>query len=312
MNILDAPRDIEYADDSADQFPIDSDAGAAFWWLIHHSAREQNMALMLAHYVDDSGSHQGSPRVVMGGPVFAQKSFFSFHYEWDRVLALHSVKAPVHMKEFGRPNGRLGYLTNDQRRALFHDLIYLIKQNSAWLLTVEVNNLEFQQFFPEPKYKKLFGAPPLAFIWCMVHNCVLVENFSDHLKKMAYVVARSDENTQIMESFSFWKSYEDETDKHIVSSITFSSPQEVSALQAADMVAWANRKKSLGEIFDRGFEPLELLTRTVEGEIKSSAHFHRVVDAESTKKLAKILGDPVREKGKRISLLVPHPKGFKA
>jgi hypothetical protein len=31
----------------------------------------------------------------MGGPVFLQRDFFSFHYEWDRILSLAALNLEV-------------------------------------------------------------------------------------------------------------------------------------------------------------------------------------------------------------------------
>ena len=79
----------------------------------------------------------------------------------------------------------------------------------------------------------------------------------------------------------------------------FDEPKKVNALRAADQ---SNNRKHSQESFSEGFEPLELLTRYVESEPKPSVHFHFPVKEESIRKLAPILGNPVRQKGKRNSL----------
>ena len=51
-----------------------SDYIHTLWWLMHHSLDSNRKAVALAHYVDDSGTHDASKLVVMGGPVFFAKA----------------------------------------------------------------------------------------------------------------------------------------------------------------------------------------------------------------------------------------------
>ncbi len=222
-------------------------------------------------------------------------------------MARHRVAPPLHMREFVRPYGRLAYLSDEQRRDLFQDLVYLINKRKAWSMTVEIDHLEFQQFFPQGKFRKLFGVAPLAFIWCMVlNNGIINLHLLDQVAKVAYVVAKSDFNAAMFECHAFIKSYERNADREFTGAIQFDDPAAANQLQAADMVAWANRRKVAGDLFGGGFEPLELLTRTVESETKTAIHSHYKVNGESTRKLAEIVGNPSRG-SVRIPLLQPLP-----
>ena len=89
--------------------------------MMDHSNDPKRAASALAHYVDDSGTHGTSKFALMGGPVFVRDRIFLFHNSWEKTLALHKVSGPIHMIEFGQKD-RLGYLTHDERRALFQDL----------------------------------------------------------------------------------------------------------------------------------------------------------------------------------------------
>jgi hypothetical protein len=275
----------------------------SLWWLMHHSSDKKRKAIALAHYVDDSGTHDDSKLVVMGGPVFLQSRFFEFHYEWDRILARHGIVGPIHMCEFNQYR-RFGHLGRDERSALFQDLVYLINQNKAYSLTVEVDNLNFQTFFPTEKYRGLIGPAPLAFFECMVLDAIIARDHNSS-GKTAFVVAHSHNNIEMVDAHAFMVSYFEQKDEALrrVGSLTFDTPGNVNALQAADLVAWANRNKKLGEPFVSGFEPLERLTRTVEAETRPMLHFHYVVKPGSVEELSRVLDEPVRKKGKRSPLL---------
>jgi hypothetical protein len=252
-------------------------------------------------FADESGSEETASLTVVGGLVLLEPHFFSFHYDWTRVASTHGVELPIHMREFGRPHGRLAYLTNEQRRALFSDLVRLINRHKLHGLTVGVDNLEFQQFFPAERFRGLIGAAHLAFLWCMILNHGIVRDRD--LGTMDYIVDKSQFRAQINDAYEFWKSYEARTEAVHSGKLAFKRAPEQGELQAADLVAWANRRKQLGEPFDEGFQPLDLLTRYIESDYKPIIHFHFPVTRECTEKLAGILGTPVRQKGKRPSLL---------
>jgi hypothetical protein len=271
---------------------------------MHHSKDPRRASLVLAHYIDDSGSHEQSQIVVMGGPVFLQRDFFTFHYEWDRILSNHGVTGPIHMKDFGK-DGPLGHLAYAQRRTLLSDLVHLINSRKAYSLTVELDSTKIQAIFPTKKFRKLMSAPALAFYQCMIMDSLIARKHPQ-VGKVAFVVATSECNREIVDGHNFIQSYEERTPLEMVGALTFDTPQNVNALQAADMVAWANRRKRLGQPFHKGFEPLEMLTRTVENELRPPMiHFHYPAGEKSAESLAKIVGEPVRIPGKRVPLLKP-------
>jgi len=257
------------------------------WW---HLASRATLLASLSCYIDDSGTDYDSKISVIGGPLFPRKSFFAFEYEWDRKLALHRVAPPIHMKEFA-PRARLSYLNAQERRALFHDLVKVINDHKQYSITTEIENQEFREHFPGEKYKGLFGPAPLAFFWCMMLNHLAVRDHPS-LKQIAYVVSQSSENGQMMESHRFFREHESQIKEFYTGAISFDTPVAVNALQAADMIAWANRRKRVNKFVD-GFEPLELLTRYVKSSKRSGIHFHYPISAKSTKALGGIVAEGI-------------------
>jgi hypothetical protein len=194
------------------------------------------------------------------------------------------------MREFGRPHGRFAYLSDDDRKALFSDLVHVITQDKLYSVSASVLEQDFREFFPTSKFKGLFGPAPLAFIWCMVINLIVADN-AEELGPMAYLVAESDESAQMLESHCFFKHYADTRGDgdDCIGSIAFDTPKKIHALQAADMIAWSVRRRKMEEAFDRGFEPLLRLTRHVKGSERHFPHFHLDATRESTRKLAEIV-----------------------
>jgi hypothetical protein len=242
----------------------------------------------MSHYIDDSGTHDNARLAVMGGPVVPHVFFSSFQVDWDTILSRHKVAGPIHMKEFYRPHGRLAYLSDDERMALFQDLVSTINKNKLYSLTVSVLEKDFKECFPSDKFKSLFGPAPLAFIWCMVLNQLICDE-TKRVSRVAYLVSETVESSQIVEAHRFVRHYAEINHFDSIGAVAFDSHKNVNALQAADMIAWSNRKKMLREKFDQGFEPLERLTRTVKGTERGFPHFHFETKIESTRKLADII-----------------------
>jgi hypothetical protein len=262
------------------------------WWLMHHSYSPKRRTLAFTNYVDDSGSHEESALSVVGGPVFDIKGYGAFTLDWDMVVLRHKVQPPIHMKEFSR-KGRFAYLSDDERRALFQDLEYTIRKHKAYSITTEVSGQDFREFFPAERFRHLLGSAPLAFLWVIILNGALVLEH-DFLEKMAYLCSHSPIDTQMVEVHSFWGEFESvptRFSKKCTGALGFDWPSEVNALQAADMVAWSNRKKALGEAFTCGFEPLERLTRTVDTKERDFPHFHYPIPRKSTSGLAEIISN---------------------
>jgi hypothetical protein len=171
----------------------------------------------------------------MGGPVIPQQLFTSFDLGWDNVLQRHNVEGPIHMKEFARPNGRLAYLRDDECSALFQDLVHVITQNKLYSISTSILEQDFRECFPTSRFKGLFGPAPLAFIWVMVLNGCIAEQ-SELMAPIGYVVAESDDTSQMQECHSFIRNYFNTQREECVGDLAFSSPHKLSALQASDLI----------------------------------------------------------------------------
>lgn len=113
------------------------------WGVMHHSDDPKRGAFPIVCYVDDSGTQESGMSAVVGGPVIVKEDYGSFNLGWDHALTIHKVTGPIHMKEFGRPDGRLGYLTDDERQALFSDLVTVINNHKLYSISSSITEQEF-------------------------------------------------------------------------------------------------------------------------------------------------------------------------
>lgn len=257
-----------------------------------------NSEVSATQYLDDSGSHDQSPVVVIGGPVILQSARFALEFEWDRLLRKHRVESPIHMKEFARPHGRLAHLNDAARAPLFEDLVNLIERSKLYSLSVRIEGASFRASFPPDAFKGLFGPTPYAFLWCLMLNSILLRD-KPVGAPLAYVIAESNGKAQYLDCHSAWRIAEAKQQAaRNTAGIEFSRPKDLGALQAADMIAWSNRRLAARDSF-RGFEPLRRLTEARDVKRKT-LHLHFEVDKDRAEELAHSFtqGEPLRRIGK--------------
>lgn len=274
------------------RYVMDSEEIKDLWWLMHHSHDPRRRGIAVSFYADDSGSHDGSTVAVVGGPLFAKKAFFGFPYEWDRCIRSHQVTPPIHMKDFSRPYGRLAGLSDEARQALFSDLVSLINQEKTYSLTASVDGPVFEKAFPSVDYRRLLRPDAFAFLYCLIQNHAMSALKDHRLSPIAYIVADSDVNGQMIEMHSAWRTIEDQEFKPITGSITIDRPTRIAALQAADLVVWSSRRDLLGQPFDSGFEPLRRLLRA-DGK---RPHIHYPVNETNIERMRKVAADGTEHK----------------
>ena len=109
-------------------------------------------------------------------------------------------------------------------------------------------------------------------------------------------------DSQIQECHRAFRTFEEyQVGLSHTADIAFDRPFNVGALQAADMIAWSNRKAALGEPFTGGFEPLELLTDLPNArKVAKRLHVHFPVTRERTESLAHAIvnGEPLPKIGR--------------
>src|SRR5215831_3601882 len=99
------------------------------WWAMQQSDDESREAAIVSFWLDESGTDDLAPTAVVGGLLLSKSYFIRFNDAWAAILEKHSIAPPLHMKDFRRPNGRLADIKNQQRRALFTDVVSVINEH---------------------------------------------------------------------------------------------------------------------------------------------------------------------------------------
>jgi len=267
--------------------PVDEQAEYIddLWFLLHDSEDEGEIVLGLTSYFDDSGSDDGSPLVTIGGPAMSRIQFKEFSKRWGRMLTKHRVEPPLHMSDFAGSGKYAGWYP-EMKRALFLDASALINQHKLYSMSIAISQSEFRSELSEEVRKNLIGPYAFAFFIAIATHQTLSDNMKTGPLRTSYLVdtgfGRED---QLREAHSVIVTLEKRAGgfRH-TGALGFDTDDRVPALQAADVISWASRKRQLGGLTE-GFEPLS----EVLNQDRITAHAHIPLPKEGIKMLA----DPV-------------------
>ena len=204
-------------------------------------------------YLDESGTDNDSTVAVVGGLVMDMKQYFWLDVAWRKVLAKHNIPWPLHMKEFGQ-HGKFKHVTSEERRALFYDIASALNDNKTYSIASTLSSAEYHRHFDGITKLSMYGA---SFMRLAMMNGIQ-SKLMNYPYPMAYLLDCGNRfRSQAEDAHTFMKS-KDGFKKVLglnLGTIGFDSDDEISALQAADVVSWSVRRKLASEL-KSGFEPL--------------------------------------------------------
>jgi hypothetical protein len=228
------------------------------WWLMHHSYAPGRMIYALTSYLDDSGSDDLSPLTTIGGPVMSRVAFCEFNGQWGPLLKRHRISWPVKMTDFVRPHGRYAGMYPELKMAFLREASKLINEHKLYSIAVEVAGPEFDAQLSEGVRKNLIGPYALAFFSAVLAANSLVSQsrlFANEIISFLVDSGFSHSGQLVLIHAAILEVARRKHEARFVGAMGFDTDERVSALQAADMVAWSGRRKALNALCDE-FEPL--------------------------------------------------------
>jgi hypothetical protein len=202
-------------------------------------------------YLDESGTDQSESEIaVVGGLLLKMSESYWLGEELRKCLAKHSVPWPLHMREFGT-RGKLRDVRSEDRRAFFTDLVKIINDNKTYSVASSLSCEKYKQAFDGLTELSMYGA---SFVQVAMINGIQLRNGGSKDPVTYRLDAGNRYKDQIVEGHTVLLASEEQHPLNI-GSLEFDSDSNVAALQAADVVAWAVRRK-LALALKSGFEPL--------------------------------------------------------
>lgn len=225
------------------------------WYLLHHSEDDDTAVLGLTSYLDDSGSDDGSPLVTCGGPLMTRIEHKAFSQRWIAFLADGEVESPLHMKEFLGMGKYSGWYP-EFKRNLFRGIATLINDHKLYSISVAVSQDDFKSELSEEVRKELIGPYGFAFFALVQANAIGSNRAQRGPYKTAYLVDKGfGYQDQLNIAHALIVNFEIALGgfRH-TGELDSDTDDRVPALQAADVVAWASRKRELLGALPEGFE----------------------------------------------------------
>jgi Protein of unknown function (DUF3800) len=226
--------------------------------------------LELTNYLDDSGSHDESPIVAIGGPVMSKMEFVSFDTRLTKILKQYRIPPPFHMTDFVRPNGQHVGIGKEMKLALFSDVAKAINESKVFSFAIIIPQVEFKTLLSPEVCRTVMGPYAAAFFVSVLFNQGIVSHspiLSLHLERIAYLVDHGSAfPEQLIKAHAAILEWERTTKgTSYVGTLAFDTDDRVSPLQAADAIAWSARRQQLGTLVEE-FEPLAGMVLKNQGE----------------------------------------------
>ncbi|HTW64889.1 MAG TPA: DUF3800 domain-containing protein [Bryobacteraceae bacterium] len=241
---------------------------------------------MITCYLDDSDSEEFG---FIGGIVVTKDQYDKLNEAWNIVLRKYRLEC-IHMNDFVRPQGRYVGMHYELKLSLFKDIARTIRNNRIWSLSLGVDLRTFEGIVPSVATKKFIRPYTFAFYFAVELNSAMCLRHQYH-GRVAYLVDHGKFEHQLMEAHKSALKWERVAGiPRYIGPMAFDSDTNNNALQAADVVVWAARRKRHGGLSDE-FKPLEQILENqigLSGRV-SSPHFDNVIPTEGVNKLAKDL-----------------------
>ena len=161
------------------------------------------------------------------------------------------------MKEFGK-HGILGHLNYDQRYELFDQLEKVINYYKIFSVAFILDQKNFEEIIGN-KIRKQIGVYGTCFMGC-AHLIFGILHHSNYYKNIAFILEDGNEHTRHIRRAhrNMLELQDQKIIKSNVGTLSFGS-KTLPALQAADIIAWGERRRVSGNLIGNGFQPIKAI-----------------------------------------------------
>jgi hypothetical protein len=263
------------------------------WFLMHHSMDPNREVFAVNCYLDESATDGSTPQAVVAGVLFSRDGFLNFDREWRetvnaRVTSLKCLYPPhpeqrspkpssaLHIAEFG-PTGELSRVPAVEASSIFAAAARIINKHKLFSIAATIGHEEYRKFL-DPEIKGKMGVYGLCYILSVYENHELaVQN--NYRENIGFILdAGNPHAPQVFEAHSAILNWQ-KSEPLNAGSITFDDDNNVTALQAADVVAWSVRRRLVGETFSHGRKPLRRIFNSTHVEQSWDVDMLRAIDS---------------------------------
>jgi hypothetical protein len=202
-------------------------------------ADEDGLLAMLRIYMDESGTHDGSPVVTVAAYVGKSKEWQNFTRRWKHANKPIEV---FHAADCQALRGEFKGWTPEQRDEHVKRLLPILAQSELFGQAVGINMLDYDAaMFNRPDLKHMFGSPyATCFHWTVATIMDHVESAGTN-ERIAFFHEQNDFQEEALAAFNWIK--DRRFGNRSMLSLTFAGKGDLVPLQAADVLAYEANKK---------------------------------------------------------------------
>jgi len=209
-------------------------------------------------YLDESATDGATPVALVGGVILNSQDYELLAEEWEAMLGRFSLSPSFHMKDFGL-HGRLSAISSNAKADIFRTAASIISARRIYTLSVTLSPADYKDSLSDVSRKE-HSLYELCFLGAAISNGKMAKA-NDYHDRVAFVLDSGNAYAeQVRKAHQELQSY---SKSHgipsNVGSLAFEDDEQVSALQAADIVCWAARRKASGSRFFPESKPIEEL-----------------------------------------------------
>lgn len=214
---------------------------AKYVWELSRLALGDNDGLVAVQriYMDESGTHDGSPVVTVAAYIGRPKAWKAFTKEWNRekkpIKVFHSVDCASLRNEFE------GW-GEQQRNEYCANLLPVLARNQIYGLSMSFPLPELErELSAHSGAKETFGNPYVACFRITARMIVCFLEYLGSNERLAFIHEDNDYTGEAEDAFNFVKKTRD---RHYgPMSLTFGGKSDYVPLQAADVLAYESNKR---------------------------------------------------------------------
>jgi len=207
-----------------------------------HRWEPDRIFVILTAYLDESGTHDGSPVTIMGGVLANARQWEAFEREFSRIKSKHGFKI-FHTKKFKKRNGDFSGWSNERCLALIEDLAKVTCSAFTEGVAVTVDNAKYESDYKageKPRKLRLDSAYGLCFRQCLFFFVLEGEKrqYKKRFPKLHFVLESGHPNAgDALRIFNEVKKDLQRVDCDMLGDIIFSDKDQCDPLMMADFLA---------------------------------------------------------------------------
>lgn len=285
--------------DDSTSVPITDDLGKSLFYQSYRAIEQERSYFPRTHcaYIDDSGSHKQGAVFVMAGLVAGWSEWAKFSEDWREVLEEKPRLAYFKLKEALRLEGQFGRLSSKQRDDRCDRLFSILKRTAMFSISASVSWDSMKiplQLFP--------GIPLTPYQLLVVGLMGRLTSELNRMKlspRIMFVFDDHKDGSRLESALDDLFPFLPEPQQKAVMGISHMDDREILPLQAADAVAWIERRLA-AEADDRRpnvskWQPTQPYLRQLRGMPFMSTHYTE----ERLRNLYQTIVDAMKEKAER-------------